>query len=137
MNKLRALLQEDSRRMAKAWQGPLAELAQRWQDRIPEWDRVFPGLVGFVGIHCLLWPQWQREAARLSRVTGQDLSYYPPEGDDSQPTWLLYYRAVAPKMAWAAMRAPGLTPLSKVRGAMEHRDSARTLATLDEKGQVV
>ncbi len=136
-DKLAALLQEDSRQIANAWQGPLTDLAKRWQGRIVEWERVFPGLVGFVGIHCLLWPQWQRAVAKKLGASEPALAYRPHEGDDSQPTWQFYYRAVAPKVAWAAIRAPGLTPLAKVRAAMEHRDSMRTLATLDSKGQVV
>ncbi len=137
MDKLTTLLQEDSRQMAKTWQGPLTDLAKRWQGRIPEWERVFPGLVGFVGFHCLLWPQWQRAVARQLAASEPVLAYRPPESDDSQPTWQLYYRAVAPKVAWAAMRAPGLTPLSRIRAAMEHRDSVRTIASLDARGQVV
>lgn len=137
MEKLRALLQEDSQRMAKAWQGPLDGLNKRWQGRIPEWERVFPGLVGFVGIHCLLWPQWQRAVAEKVGAGEPILTYRWPESDDGQPTWLLHYRAVAPTVAWAALRAPGLTPLGKVRAAMEHRDSVRTIASLDARGQVV
>lgn len=135
MVELMELLRADGVSVAQAWQPTLAALAAEHGDRVPDWERVFPGSIALVGFQSILWPLWVSTFADAG--VRAPMIYAPPKAEPGQPVWRFAYQSVADHVAWALVGGPGLVEFARVQAILQQRDVVQTMASLDERGKVV
>lgn len=135
MIELMELLRDDGTSVAQAWQPTLGALAAEHGERVPDWGRVFPGLIALVGFQSILWPLWVSTVAATSERA--PMTYTAPTAEPGQPVWRFAYQSVADHVAWALAGGPGLVEFARAQAILQQRDVVQTLASLDERGKVV
>lgn len=147
---LTQVLKDDGSAVAVTWQPTLAALVVKYGERVPDWERIYPGLIALIGFQSMLWPLWVNAARRAVAHTREcspgaaghadewaPMIYTAPKAEPGQPIWRFAYHSVSDRVAWALAHGPGLVEFDSTLAILQHRDVLQTLSSLDERGRVV